>query len=134
MSSRSTDSQRIVQFVCEHGAFRSCIAAAYFNVAPPAGWHARSAGREPQAVASPALEPLLAGTSALDELERDAPAGVRAGAERTVAIDCDAPADEHWVLAHQDPARVCAMSSAAVSPRSPRRSLAQVEQDEAHDR
>lgn len=103
MSSRSTDSQRIVQFVCEHGAFRSRIASAYFNAASPAGWRARSAEREPQAAISPALEPLLAGTSALEELERDAPAGVRADAERTIAIDCDAPADEHWVLAHRDP-------------------------------
>lgn len=93
---------RELQFVCDHGAFRSRIAAAYFNAAPPTGWRARSAGREPQATVSPALDALLAGTSALDALERDAPSGIRAGAERTVAIDADTPADEHWVLTHRD--------------------------------
>lgn len=92
----------ILQFVCEHGAFRSRIAAAYFNAAPPAGWRAVSAGREPQAAVSPALERLLAGTTAFDEMERDAPTGLRVDAERTVAIDCDAPADERWVLAHRE--------------------------------
>ena len=51
---------------------------------------------------SPALDALLAGTSALDALERDAPSGIRAGAARTVAIDSDAPADEQWILAHRD--------------------------------
>lgn len=103
MSGRPTDAQRLIQFVCEHGAFRSRIAAAYFNTAPPAGWRACSAGREPQATVSPALDALLAGTSALDALERDAPSGIRAGAERTIAIDSDAPADEHWVLANRNP-------------------------------
>lgn len=96
------DSLRIVQFVCEHGAFRSRIAAAYFNAAPPAGWRARSAGREPQAASSPALEPLLAGTSAFLQLEHDPPSRPAPGAERTIAIDCDATADEHWVLGHQN--------------------------------
>ena len=51
---------------------------------------------------SPALERLLAGTTASDEVERDAPTGLRADAERTVAIDCDAPADERWILVHQE--------------------------------
>ncbi|MDP9246332.1 MAG: hypothetical protein M3O64_06715 [Chloroflexota bacterium] len=95
-------SVKVVQFVCEHGALRSRIAAAYFNATPPPGWHARSAGREPQTAVSPALEPLLAGTAAFDQLEHDAPSALRTGADRTIAIDCDAPADEHWVLAHRD--------------------------------
>lgn len=103
MSGRPTDAQRLIQFVCEHGAFRSRIAAAYFNTAPPAGWRACSAGREPQTATSPAVEPLLTGTPAFDQLERDRPSGIRAGAERTIAIDCDAPADEHWVLANRKP-------------------------------
>ena len=41
---------RTILFVCEHGAFRSRIAAAYFNATGPAGWHAVSAGRDPQLV------------------------------------------------------------------------------------
>jgi hypothetical protein len=93
---------KTVLFVCEHGALRSRIAAAYFNAAPPPGWRARSAGREPQDKTSPALETLLAGTPALDVLERDAPRTVSAGVERTVAIDCDQPADETWVLDHRE--------------------------------
>lgn len=51
---------------------------------------------------STALEPLLAGTSAFAALDRSAPTGLLADAERTIAIDCDTPADEHWVLAHRD--------------------------------
>ena len=89
-------------FVCEHGALRSRIAAAYFNATPPSGWRARSAGREPKDSASPAADALLRGTPALDVLERDAPRAVPAGSERTIAIDCDEPADERWRLDHRD--------------------------------
>jgi hypothetical protein len=95
-------SPKIVQFVCEHGAFRSRIAAAYFNAAATPGWRAHSAGREPQAAVSPALEPLLAGTPAFDQMERGAPTALRTDADRTIAIDCAVPADDHWVLAHRD--------------------------------
>ena len=95
-------SVKVVQFVCEHGAFRSRIAAAYFNALPPPGWRARSAGREPQATVSPALEPLLAGTPAFGHVERGAPTPLATGADRTIAIDCAAPADEHWALTHRD--------------------------------
>ncbi|MDP9251776.1 MAG: hypothetical protein M3O80_02120 [Chloroflexota bacterium] len=93
---------KTVLFVCEHGALRSRIAAAYFNAAPAPGWRARSAGREPQAEVSPVLETLLTGTAALDVLERDAPRTVSADAARTIAIDCDEPADETWVLQHRE--------------------------------
>ncbi len=93
---------KVVQFVCEHGAFRSRIATAYFNAMPPPGWRARSAGREPQAAVSPALEPLLAGTPAFGHVERGAPSAPGTGADRTIAIDCTAAADEHWVLTHRD--------------------------------
>jgi predicted protein tyrosine phosphatase len=93
---------KTVLFVCEHGALRSRIAAAYFNAAPAPGWRARSAGREPQAELSPALERLLSGTRALDVLERDTPRAVSADVARTVAIDCDEPADETWLLEHHE--------------------------------
>ena len=49
---------RTVVFVCEHGAFRSRIAAAFFNAASPSGWRGLSAGRDPLAEASPLLGPL----------------------------------------------------------------------------
>ena len=93
---------KTVLFVCEHGALRSRIAAAYFNAAPAPGWRAQSAGREPQAEISSALETLLAGTAALEVLERDAPRTVSADAARTIAIDCDEPADETWVLRRRE--------------------------------
>jgi hypothetical protein len=92
---------KTVLFVCEHGALRSRIAAAYFNAAPPPGWRARSAGRKPQSAVSPTLEALLTGTAAFDVLERVPPGTVTADAARTIAIDCDEPADERWVLEHR---------------------------------
>jgi hypothetical protein len=96
-------SAKTILFVCEHGALRSRIAAAYFNAAPPHGWRARSAGREPQENVSPALAELLAGTPALDVLEAGPPRPVGAdAAARTVAIDCAAAADERWDLEHRD--------------------------------
>jgi len=49
---------RTVLFLCEHGAFRSRIASAFFNAASPSGWRGLSAGRDPQAEASPRLGPL----------------------------------------------------------------------------
>ena len=79
---------RTILFVCEHGAFRSCIAAAYFNAARPLGWRALSAGRDPQSTVSARLGPLLAGTAAAEYLETEAPR--RAGdviADRVIALD-----------------------------------------------
>ena len=89
---------RTILFVCEHGAFRSRIAAAYFNATGPAGWHAVSAGRDPQVIPSGRLGPLLAGTAAADHLESDAPR--RAGdvtADRVIAIDCALSGAEQWM-------------------------------------
>lgn len=40
---------RTLLFVCAHGAGKSRMAAAYFNLMSPAGWTATSAGQEPQA-------------------------------------------------------------------------------------
>ena len=90
---------RTILFVCEHGAFRSRIAAAYFNAAAPKGWRALSAGRDPQAEVSARLGPLLAGTAAAEHLESDPPR--RADAvhnDRVIAIDCTVEGAERWVM------------------------------------
>ena len=90
---------RTVLFVCEHGAFRSRIAAAYFNAAAPKGWRALSAGRDPQAEVSARLGPLLTGTPAAEHLESDPPRGVDAfSPDRVIAIDCVLDGAELWVV------------------------------------
>src|SRR5204863_5274006 len=82
---------RTILFVCEHGAFRSRIAAAYFNAAAPKGWRALSAGRDPQAEVSARLEPLLAGTAAAEHLENGPPRGGDAVLpDHLIAIGCGA--------------------------------------------
>jgi len=55
---------RTVLFVCAHGAYRSRLAAAFFNAAAPTGWRAVSAGVDPQAAVSAAAIELAAGTAA----------------------------------------------------------------------
>ena len=97
---------RTVLFVCEHGAFRSRIAAAYFNAAAPKGWRAVSAGRDPQAEVSARLEPLLAGTAAAEHLENGPPRGVDAVLpDHLIAIDCALDGADLWVTeATADPA------------------------------
>ena len=93
---------RTVLFVCEHGAFRSRIAAAYFNAAAPKGWRALSAGRDPQAEVSARLEPLLTGTPAAEHLESDPPRGVAAVlSDRVIAIDCMLDGADLWVTEAQ---------------------------------
>lgn len=88
---------RTVVFVCEHGAFRSRIASAYFNALAPAGWRALSAGRDPQAEPSARLGPLLAGTAAARHLETEPPRKFRElEAARLVAIDCPVDGAELW--------------------------------------
>jgi len=89
---------RTLLFVCEHGAFRSRIAAAYFNAAGPLGWRALSAGRNPQLTVSARLGPLLAGTAAAEHLETAAP--LRAddiAADRVIALDCTRSGAEQWM-------------------------------------
>ena len=88
---------RTMVFVCEHGAFRSRIAAAFFNAAAPTGWRAVSAGLDPQLTTSARLVPLLAGTSAAEHLETEVPR--RAGdlqADRVIAVDCALGETEQW--------------------------------------
>ncbi len=92
---------RTVLFVCAHGAYRSRLAAAFFNASAPDGWRAGSAGVDPQAAVSPAALDLVAGTVGEALLERGAPSALaNAGPrDRTVAIDCAVPGAERWDLA-----------------------------------
>jgi len=88
---------RTVVFVCEHGAFRSRIAAAYFNAAPPKGWRATSAGRDPQAEPSARLGSLLAETAAAGHVETEPPRSLlEVEAARLIAIDCSIDEAETW--------------------------------------
>lgn len=92
---------RQVVFVCQHGAFRSRIAAAYFNAAAPAGWEAVSAGVTPQSEVSERVVPLLAGTRAADEVDLGPPRPLADRADpraRIVAIDADVPGATTWLL------------------------------------
>ncbi len=92
------DHQQIV-FVCQHGAFRSRIAAACFNAAAPHGWSAVSAGVTPQSEVSERLVPLLAGTAAADYADLGPPQPLAHSAGmRVVAIDADVPGATLWRL------------------------------------
>jgi hypothetical protein len=92
---------RTVLFVCVHGAYRSRLAAAFFNASAPDGWRAASAGVEPQAAISDAAVELAAGTVGESRLERGAPSALADAGPRdlTVAIDCAVPGAERWDLA-----------------------------------
>ena len=87
-------------FVCPHGAAKSRIAAAFFNRIAPPGWHATTAGVDPQATVGANAVRLLAGTDADALLDREPPRPIAAVASpaRTVAIDCDVPGAERWDL------------------------------------
>jgi len=54
---RST--RNYVLFICVHNACRSMMAEAMFNVDPPEGWTARSAGTAPARAADPRSGPML---------------------------------------------------------------------------
>jgi hypothetical protein len=92
--------ERTVLFVCEHGAGKSRMAAAWFNQAPPAGWRASTAGIEPQAHVSVHAPRLLAGTPAEASLDRAMPRPVSAVPDPSVviAIDCTLPGAVPWRL------------------------------------
>jgi len=89
-----------VLFVCQHGAGKSRMAAAWFNQAPAAGWWATTAGVEPQQQVSVHAPRLLAGTPAEPTLDHQPPRPLSAvpGAALTVAIDCDVPGAVRWDL------------------------------------
>jgi hypothetical protein len=59
--------------VRRNGRRRIRLAAAFFNASAPDGWHAASAGREPQEAMSDAAIRLVAGTLPEPHLELDRP-------------------------------------------------------------
>lgn len=97
---------RIVLFVCPHGAAKSRMAAAWFDSLAVPGWSAASAGVTPQPL--PSLHPsrLLAGTPAHPLLDEEPPRPLDAvpRPDLVVAIDCgeDVEAAVTWQLHHQD--------------------------------
>jgi len=94
---------RTVLFVCAHGAYRSRVAASFFNASAPAGWHATSGGQDPQDAISAEAARAVAGTSAEAHLERDRPRPADLGsADRAISIDCDVPGAERWSLSEAD--------------------------------
>lgn len=91
-----------ITFVCEHGALRSRIAAAYFNAWAPAGWSAISAGVNPQSEPSARLQKVMAGTVAEQFVDRARPrsiADVSTPGARVVAIDTPVKGAESWTTA-----------------------------------
>src|SRR5204863_5333951 len=64
---------RTVLFVCPHGAAKSRLAAAVFNQVAPDGWHATSAGLQPQEEMSVRTVDLVAGTDLDALLDRQPP-------------------------------------------------------------
>ncbi len=95
-----TEAVRTVLFICAHGAYRSRLAAAFFNAVAPRGWRGTSAGQEPQDAVSAEAIRLVAGTPAEPHLEQDRPRGIaeKQPRDRLVAIDCDQPGAERWTL------------------------------------
>jgi hypothetical protein len=99
----STSADRQIVFVCQHGAFRSRLAAAYFNEAAPVGWHAISAGVTPQSQVSERVAPLLQGTDASRYVDSDPPRGLDAvSGSVTIAIDVELPGAETWMTTTDD--------------------------------
>lgn len=90
---------RIVVFVCPHGAGKSRVAAALFQAAAPPGWHATSAGLEPQEQVSEHAAALLAGDPAGALLDDSAPRHLdRVAADLVVGIDCVIAGARTWEL------------------------------------
>ena len=91
--------RRVIAFVCPHGALKSRLAAAYFNLEAPTGWHAISAAvhpqENPQENVSVHAARLLAGTEAAAFLDTDPPRALAGdGVACVVAIDCQLPGRE----------------------------------------
>ena len=95
---------RLVAFVCQHGAFRSRIAAAYFNAMAPPGWSATSAGATPQREVSERLTPTMAGTGVEPFVDLGSPRSMDAlKPALVIAIDSDVPGAETWSTANGEP-------------------------------
>lgn len=82
----------------------SRIAAAWFNLVAPSGWHGTSAGLEPQSQLGFNAPRLLAGTPAEAFLDREPPRAVSdvVSPTRIVAMCCDVPTAERWDLAERE--------------------------------
>lgn len=96
---------QVVLFICPHGAAKSRMAAAYFDLNAPPGWQATSAGIEPDPVLSPTAARLLAGTDAESYLDSAPPRAITevTSANRVVGIDCTPDeATDHWQLSESD--------------------------------
>jgi protein-tyrosine-phosphatase len=96
---------RLVLFICPHGAGKSRMAAAFFEGVAPPGWRATSAGLDPGPELSPTAARLLAGTEAEAHLDAAQPRTIAAVAspDRVIGIDC-APdgATDLWRLSHSE--------------------------------
>lgn len=105
MTGPASPPARTVLFVCEHGVFRSRVAAALFNAMAPVGWRAASAGRVPEGDLSDNAQRVLADTPAAACLEEGAARSIESLAQpdRIVAIDCEVPGALRWVLHRDDP-------------------------------
>jgi hypothetical protein len=92
--------ERTVLFVCQHGAGKSRLAAAWFNHAPPPGWRATTAGVEPQEQVSVNAPRLLAGTAAEPMLDHGLPRPMSAVTDPAlvITIDCAVPDATSWHL------------------------------------
>ena len=92
------ESNRQVVFVCQHGGFRSRMAAAYFNAVAPTGWSATSAGVTPQSLVSDRVRPMLEGTEAEQFIDESPPRAIdsQGRGSVTVAIDAEVPGAEVW--------------------------------------
>jgi arsenate reductase (thioredoxin) len=94
---------RTVLFVCPHGAAKSRLAAALFNRLAPHGWHATSAGLQPQEQTSARTVELVIGADLETLLDRQPPRPMpdEPAMAMAISIDCDLPGADRWDLAHQ---------------------------------
>jgi protein-tyrosine-phosphatase len=93
---------RTVVFVCQHGAGKSRVAAAWFATMAPPGWRAASAGLTPQATVSPHAAGMIG--DAAEHLDTTRPKALTdVAGELLVGIDCVLPAARHWRLAAEWP-------------------------------
>jgi hypothetical protein len=104
-SKSTSDPERTIQFVCQHGAFRCRIAAAYFDALAPEGWSSTTGGVTPQDGVSERLRPALEGTEAEPFIDESAPRAFQLGvAGRTIVIDAAlVEADETWQTTDGEP-------------------------------
>jgi hypothetical protein len=94
--------ERVVVFVCLHGAGKSRVAAALFDSAAPAGWRAISAGLEPQDGVSEHAARLLGADA--ERLDISAPKALRqVSGDLVVGIDCEVPGGRRWRLTAEWP-------------------------------